>query len=259
MPALLDKKKSYSVLGIDISPYSKEEFYEVVESRLADKDPQTPPMFVVTVNPEIVVQAIADHEFKNIIASSSVNTADGVGISWAIEFLYDKQVDRITGADSLERICRLCGDYNEPVFLYGAMPSVAKETADKLKNKVKNLQVAGTYSPDSPHIPVEELPQEKQQQLKSASVIFVALGAPSQEKWINDNISKLPNCKLIIGVGGTFDFIAGKAQRAPKWMRKCGMEWLYRLITEPERWRRMLKLPLFALNVLILKLSNKKS
>lgn len=258
MPSLLDKKKSYSVLGIDISPYSKEEFYEIVEARLADKDSSTPPMFVVTVNPEIVIHAITDKEFKNIIAASSVNTADGVGVSWAIEFLYDKKVDRITGADSFERICRLCSKYHEPAFFYGAMPSVAEKAATILKKKINNLHISGTYSPEDPHIPLEKLPDKKKYQLKAASVIFVALGAPSQEKWINDNISKLPNCKLIIGIGGTFDFIAGKVKRAPQWMRKCGLEWLYRLYKQPNRWRRMLKLPLFALNVLILKASNKK-
>lgn len=256
MRELLDKKKTYSVLGVDISPYSKEEFFEIVESRVADTDPRTPPMFVVTVNPEIVIEAITDNEFKNIISSASVNTADGVGISWAIEFLYDKHVDRITGADSLERICRLCSRYQESVFLYGAMPTVAEKAAYRLKNKISNLRVSGTYSPENPDIPLEELPKGKQHQLKAASVIFVALGAPNQEKWINENISKLPNCKLIIGVGGTFDFIAGKAKRAPGWVQKMGLEWLHRLVMQPKRWRRMLKLPLFALNILILKFSN---
>lgn len=255
---VLDKKESYSVLGIDISPYSKDEFYELVESRLKDNNPLTPPLFVVTVNPEIVIQSIIDNEFKNILTSSSVNTADGVGISWAIEFLYDKQIDRITGSDSLEKICALCGKYHQPAFLYGAMPTVVDKAAGILQKRIESLSISGTYSPDKPDIPLEDLPNDKRNQLQEASVVFVALGAPAQEKWINENLHKLPNCKLIIGIGGSFDFIAGNVKRAPKWLRESGLEWLYRLCMQPERWRRMLKLPLFALNVLILKASNKK-
>lgn len=252
------KKESYSVLGVDISPYSKEEFYNLIKLRLKDNDPLTPPVFVVTVNPEIVIQSIVDREFKNILTSSSVNTADGVGIRWAIEYLYDKQVDRITGSDSLEKICSLCGKYKESVFLYGAMPTVVNKAANVLQKRIESLPVSGTYSPDHPDVPLEHLPDEKRNQLLEASVVFVALGAPAQEKWISNNLSKLPNCKLIIGIGGSFDFIAGNVKRAPKWLRKSGLEWLYRLYKQPERWRRMLKLPLFALNVLFLKVSNKK-
>lgn len=252
----LDKERNYQVLGIDISPYSKKDFFNLVEERLKDNDPHAPPFFVVTVNPEIVVQSIYDNEFKHILNSSSINTADGVGISWAIDYLYGKEIDRITGSDSLEKICRKCADCSESVFLYGAMPNVARRAADKLQSRIDNLEIEGTYSPERPDIPLEELPFETQYKLKQASVVFVALGAPEQEKWINENLSKLPKCKLIIGVGGSFDFIAGEVSRAPSWLCRYGLEWLYRLIMEPSRWRRMLKLPIFALNVLLLKLSD---
>lgn len=252
----LDKKRNFQVLGIDISPYSKEDFFNLIKERLDDDDPHAPPFFVVTVNPEIVVQSIYDREFKNILNSSSINTADGVGISWAVDYLYDKEIDRITGSDSLEKICGVCAECSESVFLYGAMPNVAAKAADKLQQRIDNLEVKGTYSPDRPDVPLEDLPFQTQYHLKQASVIFVALGAPEQEKWINENLSKLPNCKLIIGVGGSFDFIAGEVPRAPSWVCKLGLEWLYRLIMEPSRWRRMLKLPVFALNVMLLKLSD---
>jgi N-acetylglucosaminyldiphosphoundecaprenol N-acetyl-beta-D-mannosaminyltransferase len=254
---VLEKKEPYSVLGVDISPYSRDEFYELIESRLKDNVPVTPPVFVITVNPEIVIQSIVDNEFKHILTSSSINTADGVGISWAIEFLYNKHVDRITGSDSLENICALCSKHHESAFLYGAMPTVAEKAAEKLQSRIESFNISGTYSPEKPDIRLEDLPDDKREQLQNASVVFVALGAPAQEKWINENLPKLPNCKLIIGIGGTFDFISGNVTRAPEWLRKSGLEWFYRLFSEPGRWRRMLKLPLFALNVLILKVSNK--
>lgn len=254
----LKQEKAYRVLGIDISPYSKDEFYTLVEARLQDNDPDSPPFFVVTVNPEIVIESITDNEFKSILTSSSINTADGVGITWAVNYLYRKNVDRITGSDSMGNICALCAEHQQSIFLYGAMPNVADKTAEKLKDSLPGLEVEGTYSPDNPHTSLEELPFDTQYYLKRSSVIFVALGAPDQEKWIHENLRKLPNCKLIIGVGGTFDYVSGKVHRAPSWVCKIGLEWLYRLISQPSRWRRMIKLPLFALNVLFLKLSNSK-
>lgn len=249
---------TYEVLGIDISPYSKDDFFHLVGERLKDNDPHSPPFFVVTVNPEIIVQSIVDNEFKNILNRSSINTADGVGISWAVEYLYGKEIDRITGSDSFERICRICADCSEPVFLYGAGPGIADKTADILQQRIDNLEIAGTYSPEEPDMPLENLPFETQYRLKQASVIFVALGAPEQEKWIHRNLTELPNCKLIIGVGGSFDFMAGEVPRAPSWLCRNGLEWLYRLFVQPSRWRRMLRLPVFALNVMLLKLSDPK-
>lgn len=253
----LEKKEGFPVLGIDISPYSKEEFFQLVEARLDDEDPTSPPFFVVTVNPEIAVQSIVDNDFKHILTSSSINTADGIGIRWAVNVLYGKHIERITGSDSLEQICTLCAKHSQSVFLYGAMPTIAETAAKVLQDRIENLQVEGTYSPDRRDLKLEELPLHIQHQLKQASVIFVALGAPAQEKWIHNNLPKLPNCKLIIGIGGSFDFIAGNIKRAPRWMRTVGLEWLYRLYLQPSRWKRMLKYPVFVINILFLKYTAK--
>lgn len=253
---ILQKRQSYKVLGIDISPYSKDEFFSVVDARLQNNNPDSPAYFVVTVNPEIIIQSIIDNDFKKILSSSSINTADGMGISWAINYLYGRRVDRITGSDSLEKICKQCARFNSSVFFYGAMPTIAERAASILQDHIPDLIVAGTYSPDSPDIKLEDLPYKTQESLQIADVIFVALGAPAQEKWINQNLPKLPACKLIIGIGGSFDFVVGNIKRAPKWMCKLGLEWLYRLWLQPSRWRRMVKLPLFALNIILLRISN---
>ncbi len=253
----IEKSNTYQVLGVDISTYSKEEFYLLVQERLKDNDEASPPLFVVTVNPEIAIQSITDNKFKEVLQKSSINTADGVGISWAVNFLYNKQIDRITGSDSFEKICTYCAKYDQPAFFYGAAPGIAQKAADVLCNKIPDLTVSGVYSPPRPELSLEELPDDTQELLKTSSVVFVALGAPSQEKWIHENLEKLTNCKLIIGIGGSFDFIAGNVKRAPVVFRKTGLEWFYRLCLEPVRWRRMLKLPLFALNVMLLKASNK--
>lgn len=212
-------------------------------------------MFIITVNPEIIIQSLIDQEYKDILAKASINTADGVGICWAIQFLYGAHVDRITGSDSTEKICELCAKNDDSVFFYGAMPGVAANAAKILQSRIPDLSIAGTYSPESSEIDIDELPQKEREQIKQAKAIFVALGAPAQEKWIHRNLSHLPNCKLIIGVGGTFDFITGQVKRAPVVFQKTGFEWLYRLYLQPERWRRMMKLPLFVMNIVFLKSS----
>lgn len=253
----IEKRREYPVLGVNISGYSKEEFFFLVQERLKDDNENSPPVFIVTVNPEIAIQTIIDNDFKEVLKTSTINTADGVGISWAIDFLYDKQIDRITGSDSFEIICNYCAELNQSAFLYGAAPGIAKQAADILTKRIENLEIAGVYSPDKPNIPFENLPHDTQASLRSAAVVFVALGAPSQEKWIHDNLKKLPNCKLIIGIGGSFDFITGNVKRAPALFQKSGLEWMYRLYLQPSRWKRMLRLPLFAINVMLLKASSR--
>lgn len=247
------KRKSYPVLGVEISPHSKQEFLDTIENRLKGNNEQTPPLLVVTVNPEIIMESILDNEFKEIINKSSLKTADGVGVSWAVNFIYRKSVERITGSDSLEELCRISARLAQPVFFYGAAPGIAQKAADILSRRIEQLNIAGTYSPPATTTHFDDLPANVQQSLEESSVIFVALGAPAQEKWIHNNLHKLKNCKLIIGIGGSFDFIAGHIKRAPLFFRKSGLEWVYRLYLQPSRWRRMLKLPLFVVNVLLLK------
>ncbi|MCH8556253.1 MAG: WecB/TagA/CpsF family glycosyltransferase [Balneolia bacterium] len=243
----------FNILGVPISAHSRDEFYREINQKLAESQEKTSPLFVVTVNPEIATHTIYDDEFRHILNQSQINTADGVGISWAVKHIYRQQVERITGSDSLEEICRLSAENNQSVFFYGAAPGVATKAADILKQRIENLAIAGTYSPDKPDLTVENLPRSTQDALRKASVVFVALGAPAQEKWIYNNMKFLDNCRVIIGIGGSFDFIAGTVKRAPAAFRKTGTEWLYRLWLQPSRWRRMMKLPLFAINVILLR------
>ena len=250
------ESETYPVLGVNISPCSKSDFFVSINERLQNNDENLPPYFVVTVNPEIAIQSIVDNSFRKILQSSNINTADGVGITWAVKHLYHKTVERITGSDSLEKICAACAKLDQSVFFYGAAPGVADKAAVVLKERNPGLQIEGVFSPDSTDTCFEQLPITTQIELQHASVVFVALGAPSQEKWIYENMDKLKHCRLIIGIGGSFDFIAGTQKRAPIMFRKSGLEWMYRLYKDPSRWRRMLRLPLFAISILLLKASN---
>ena len=245
--------RSFPVLGVDISPHSRQEFFETIKDQLIKNGDHVPPLLVVTVNPEIIMDSILDGEFKEIINQSTLKTADGVGVSWAVRFIYRKSIERITGSDSVEELCKISAQLSQPVFFYGAAPGIAQKAADILTDKIQNLTIAGTYSPPTTTIPFEDLPENVQQSLEMSSVIFVALGAPAQEKWIHRNLRHLKSCKLIIGVGGSFDFIAGNIKRAPVAFRKSGLEWVYRLYLQPSRWKRMMKLPLFVANVILLK------
>lgn len=252
MDEICEQSIRYAVLGIEISGITRKSFFDEIDRKLQANSRYVEPLFVVTVNPEIVVQSITDSEFRRVLWSSAINTADGVGISWAVRRMYGAKIERITGSDSLEEICQLAARHGSSVFFYGARPGVAEKTAAILSERIQGLIVAGSFSPDRPDLPLEEHPESVQEALRSAAIVFVALGAPHQEKWIHRNIKNLPSCKLIIGIGGSFDFIAGTAKRAPLFFRRTGTEWIYRLVKQPSRWRRMLRLPLFALNVLLM-------
>lgn len=248
-------REAYPILGVNISACSKKEFFSSVNERLENKDETSAPFFVVTVNPEIAVQSIIDNSFRDILQSSTINTADGMGIRWAVKYLYYQSVERITGSDSLEKICAYSAKLNQSVFFYGAGKGVAEQAAGILTQRNPGLKVEGVYSPASPDLEFEALPLKTQCELRQAAVVFVALGAPSQEKWIYEHLHRLSRCKLIIGIGGSLDFIAGTQKRAPAAFRKTGLEWVYRLYKQPARWRRMLRLPLFAINIVLLKAS----
>jgi N-acetylglucosaminyldiphosphoundecaprenol N-acetyl-beta-D-mannosaminyltransferase len=134
------------------------------------------------------------------------------------------------------------------LFFLGAAPGVAEKAADVLRRKYPGLQIVGTYS-GSP-APDEEDSIVERVNASGADILFVAYGAPEQDKWIARNLPRL-RVKMAMGVGGAFDFIAGIIPRAPLWMQRIGLEWLYRLYLQPRRIGRMMRLPLFALNVLL--------
>lgn len=235
-----------TVLGIDISILSWNTFLRIVEEKLkGDKHQDSKPLFVATVNPEFIISAQQDREFRDLLNRTGLNTADGSGICLALNRLYQIRQPRITGSDSMEKICRLAEKHHKSVFLLGAAYGVAEKAADKLIMSYPKLTISGVYSPKNRYDALETYPDEIQQQLRKADVIFVALGAPAQEKWIDRHLGKLPACKVALGIGGTLDFIAGEVKRAPQWMQAFGLEWLFRLLLNPSRWRRMLKIPIF--------------
>ncbi len=240
-----------SVLGIDISLFTPEAFLKTIEhSFRASSLNQEDKLFIATVNPEFVIDAYYDAEFREILNQTHLNTADGAGICLALSGLYQIRQPRITGSDSTEQICKLAAIYHKRIFLLGAAEGIAEKAANHLKQRIPDLQIGGVYSPKNRMDSIEDYPPGVQKKLQQAEVLFVALGAPAQEKWISKHLQKLPQCRVAVGIGGTLDFIAGEVKRAPKWMQGFGVEWLYRLLKNPSRWRRMLKIPIFIYLVL---------
>lgn len=206
--------KRIDILGVKISKVSYISAIEIVEGFLVDGEKH----YIVTPNPEFVVLAQSDREFREILNRADLAIPDGVGL---------RMGTRVTGTDLMIRLCELASQRGYSVFLLGGEGGVAEEAAKRLKKQFANLNIVGTYEGDFP------------EGIKTADFLFVAYGAPKQEKWIAQNLSKIP-VRVAMGVGGAFDFIAGKKKRAPLVLRRLGFEWLWRLIQEPQRLPRIL-------------------
>ncbi|MFN8464815.1 MAG: WecB/TagA/CpsF family glycosyltransferase [Caldilineaceae bacterium] len=202
---------------------------------------------VCTVNPEFIVDARSDAAFAGVLRRADVRAPDGVGVLWAARLLGEPMPERVTGSDGIYRIAERAAERRWRVFFLGAAPGIALRTAERLRELYPGLLVAGAYdgSPD------EEGWAEISPWLEAAQpdILFVAYGHPKQDFWIDRHRAGMP-AAVALGVGGAFDFVAGVTVRAPLWMRRLGIEWLHRLIRQPWRWRRMSKLPRFALLVL---------
>ena len=213
-----------------------------IEEFIADGDPHQ----IVTVNPEFVMAAQSDAEFRDIINTSALALPDGAGVWWASRRLGNPLPERIPGVDLVERLAALSVQQNYRLFFLGAMPGVADQTVEMLASRYPGMAIAGTYA-GSPRKEDEETITERVRAARP-QILFVAYGAPIQDRWIARNLERL-DVPVCIGVGGSFDYIAGVQSRAPRWLRRLGLEWLHRLVTQPWRWRRMLALPRFAWQV----------
>jgi len=201
------------ILDVKIDDLEMEEVLERVTGFLKSENQHC----LFTPNPEFLVEASQDKEFKEILNQADLNVPDGIGLIFASWFLGQPIKRRIQGIDLMERICQQAAQNNWPVFLMGGQQEVAQKAAENLRGKYPGLRI----DKDRPEI------------------LFVALGAPKQEKWISNNLNRLPSVKLAMGVGGSFDYLAGRVRRAPRIIRKIGLEWLWRFTLQPWRAKRI--------------------
>jgi len=209
------------VLGVKISRVTYGSAIELIEHFLVDGKKH----YIVTPNPEFIVLAQKDLEFREILNRADLAIPDGVGLCVGT---------RVTGVDLMFRICELAAKKGYSVFLLGGRGGVAERAAERLKKQFATLTIIGTCEGDSSSVPpsILHLPPS------SVDFLFVAYGAPKQERWIAKNLDKIP-VKVAMGVGGAFDFIAGKKRRAPLALRRLGLEWFWRLLQEPQRLPRI--------------------
>jgi N-acetylglucosaminyldiphosphoundecaprenol N-acetyl-beta-D-mannosaminyltransferase len=236
-----------SLLGTPIDPVGRDTALELIGTWLAGSEGAL--HHVVTVNPEFVVEARRNARFREVLWAASLATVDGIGVVLAARALRVQAGERVTGVDLVEGLAEMRHPQGR-LFLLGAAPGVAQEAAERLRERFPGVQIVGAF----PGSPRDEDFGEIAARLEEArpSVLLVAFGHPRQDLWIARHREWLATHGILvaIGIGGTFDYLSGRVPRAPRLLRRLGLEWFYRLIRQPWRWRRQLALPLFVLLVL---------
>jgi len=268
-------RKKIDILGVPIDSFSREESIRFIDQKISAKKP----IFITTVNVEFLFRALNDDSVFQMLKNSSLNFADGVGVLWAAKFLslklpkdkfwrhivgffkllwslaaivlhpkYLKKPipERISGSDFVWDLSYYAAKNDLRVFLLGGEPTVPEQAALKLQTDIYGLKVAGTFE-GSPK-PQDETKILELMKKDKPDILFIAYGVPAEELWLERNLVKT-GAKIGIGVGGTFDFLAGRRKRAPKSVRAIGLEWLWRLILEPRRYRRQAALPKLVIKI----------
>lgn len=208
---------------------------------------------LVTANSLMALEAENNEALRAACNEADLSIPDSSGLTWAARVLRQPHIERFPGVDIAFELCHRAAEDATPVYLLGGAPSVADRAGRHLCASMPGLRIAGVHDgffEDSDEATVIEAIRES-----GARLVLVGLGMPRQELWIHRNKGRLPS-GLYIGVGGTFDIWAGRADRAPIWMQDLGFEWLFRLVQEPWRAKRMLGLPMFALRVWAKRRSN---
>lgn len=235
--------KKTHVLGVPFDTVTMEQAVAKAKKMLTEEGQH----FICTPNPEIVMEARKDKELMNILHEADMVIPDGIGVVWASKYSETRLTERVAGYDLTQNLMAELAATGQTFYFFGGAPGVASAAARMMMKKYPGLKVVGVHNGYFDEKEEKKIIQDIK--TKSPSILLVGLGAPKQEKWIYDNI-RLVGAKVAIGVGGSFDVMAGNVERAPKIFRKLGLEWFYRLITQPTRWRRMMRLPKFALTVL---------
>jgi N-acetylglucosaminyldiphosphoundecaprenol N-acetyl-beta-D-mannosaminyltransferase len=230
-----------TILGVDVSTDN----YDALTSKLLKKIDNREKAFIVAINPEKIIKAQDDPSLMKLLNTADFQIPDGIGVILASKFKGGQIRERVTGIDMMLKLCETAAKHQKKIFLYGGKQGRADEAKVKLEEMYPGIQIAGTlHGYEKDQQVVREAINQSQ-----ADIIFVAMGSPAQENWIIANKETL-HPSVYQGVGGSFDVISGKIERAPESFQKLGLEWLYRLIKEPWRIKRQAALPLFLIRAI---------
>lgn len=226
-----------NLCSVGVDSYSLDEVViRVLESIFSDQIPR----YIVTPNAHHLVMLQRDEYFRKIYGQAFLSVPDGVPLLWAARLLGTPLRGRVNGTDLLETLCESADEKGLKVFFLGGRPGAAKLAAETLGQRLPRLHIAGVYCPpygfENDLIELAKIRSE----VKTAAphILFVGLGAPKQEKWIYENYQEL-EVPISVGIGVSFELVAGVVKRAPVVMQKLGLEWLFRLLMEPQRlWKR---------------------
>lgn len=224
------------IMGIEYANVSLNEIVDECVSYTTERKSK----MVVTPNGEIAEYAYHNKDFNNVLKSADLVIPDGVSIIVASKKIGTPIRQRVPGVETAQEIIRRLNVSSGSLFLFGGSPGVADQAAENIKREYPNIVIAGTengYFDDDTHI-LEKINSS------SPDVLFVCLGSPKQEMWMNKNKDNL-SCGVMLGLGGTLDVLAGKVKRAPEIFSKFGCEWLYRTVKQPSRIVRVMKIPKF--------------
>ena len=215
------------IMGVGVNPFPS---YEAAIACLGRCIEQKQQIFIAAINPEKIYRAQSDLRLKALLNDANVSICDGIGAAWAARVLIGRSIPRVTGVALFYELISAAGDRSWRVFLLGAAPDVNEQAATTLLAANPRLNIAGRldgFFEDSVTA-VDAI------NTSEADIVFVAMGSPKQEVWIQENRGTI-NASILMGVGGTFDVVSGRVKWAPKIFRKTGTEWLYRLVCEPRR------------------------
>ena len=234
--------KKVNILGCNVDRIDMSDTLQKIEGFISSGKPH----HIITLNAEIIYRAQNDLRLKEIINKADLVTPDGSGVVWASKYLNAPVPERVTGIDLTQNLAELAQKKGWSFYLYGGAPTIAEAAAQNLQKKHSGLKIAGTCHGYISEAEQQDLIEDIKK--KKPDILLVALGAPRQEFWIEEHKESLQT-SVCIGVGGSFDVIAGKVKRAPVFFQKAGLEWLYRFIKEPHRIGRMMALPKFTILV----------
>jgi N-acetylglucosaminyldiphosphoundecaprenol N-acetyl-beta-D-mannosaminyltransferase len=231
-----------NILGVHVSAINMDQALEAVNHWVVNRESH----YVCVTPAHVIMDCYWDPQLRPILNNSGLTTPDGMSAVWLLKWHGFRHVSRVCGTDLMREVFRISESKGWRHFLYGGAPGVADILAAQLQSRFPKIHIAGTYSP-----PFRRLTEDEDRAVverinaSRADIVWVGISSPRQDTWMAQHLGKI-NAPVMIGVGAAFDFLSGRKRQAPRWVQRAGMEWLFRLASEPRRlWRRYAQYPLF--------------